>query len=780
MRRCQAPSQLAARLGQEVPETWGSQGVQGKGRAAKRKTKYVDSDDEDGREVVSPGRNPLSPVQNLQRAPMIGSCSPGGQSLLSPHEALIRSVSSPGRRQSSISNFFRSLLNKPFRVPIAGYTGSSYGKSLGVRRAGGRQPLHDPAEEGALVLHCPPDLSEHDRLRVDPLLAEVAVVVDPLLSKVLRPHQREGVKFMYDCVTGARVAGYHGCVMADEMGLGKTLQCIALLWTLLRQSPECKPAIDKAVVVCPSSLVRNWFNEINKWLPGKLKPLAMEGGTKDQIDKDLRGFMNTYGRRPHNPILIISYETFRLHATVLQSGEIGLLLCDEGHRLKNSENQTYGALMGIRCKRRVILSGTPIQNDLLEYFSLVHFVNEGILGSSGDFRKKFENPILRGRDADATEDQTRKGQESMKEMAELVNPSIIRRTQALLSKYLPVKVEQVLCCRITPLQTAIYEAFCSSDTVRRTLRAEEEVKMTGSSLAAITSLKKLVNHPDLVFQACKERKEGFETALELFPPGYEPGRGKLRPELSGKLTVLDCLLAVVRATSKDKVVLVSNYTQTLDMFQDLCALRNYGFVRLDGSMSIKKRAKVVDQFNDPTSPTFVFMLSSKAGGCGLNLIGANRLVMFDPDWNPANDEQAMARVWRDGQKKQCFIYRMLAVGTIEEKIFQRQTHKKALSSCVVDQEEDVERHFSLNDLRDLFKLEAGTVSDTHDKLRCRRCVAGVEVRAPPPDSDCNSDLSSWHHATAKKGLVDLALKQVWDTGVTFCFHHVSHHQITTV
>ena len=157
-------------------------------------------------------------------------------------------------------------------------------------------------------------------------------------------------------------------------------------------------------------------------------------------------------------------------------------------------------------------------------------------------------------------------------------------------------------------------------------------------------------------------KEGFETAMDFFPAGHDPERGRLRPELSGKLSILDGLLAVVKSTTTDKVVLVSNYTQTMDMFEKLCRLRNYGYVRLDGSMSIKKRAKVVDQFNDPASNQFIFMLSSKAGGCGLNLIGANRLVMFDPDWNPANDEQAMARVWRDGQKKQCYIYRMLAVG----------------------------------------------------------------------------------------------------------------------
>ena len=136
--------------------------------------------------------------------------------------------------------------------------------------------------------------------------------------------------------------------------------------------------------MCPSSLVKNWYNEIFKWLGQKVSPLAMDGGSKADIDRDLKGFMNTFGRRPNNPVLIISYETFRLHCQVLHSSEVGLVLCDEGHRLKNSENQTYQALMGLKSKRRVLLSGTPIQNDLLEYFSLVHFVNEGILGNISD------------------------------------------------------------------------------------------------------------------------------------------------------------------------------------------------------------------------------------------------------------------------------------------------------------------------------------------------------------------------------------------------------------
>lgn len=146
--------------------------------------------------------------------------------------------------------------------------------------------------------------------------------------------------------------------------------------------PEAKPLIEKAIIVAPSSLVKNWYNEIFKWLKNRVQPLAIDGGNKADIDTKLIGFMKTYGRRCINPILIISYETFRLHAQVLHQDEVGLVLCDEGHRLKNSENQTYQALINLKAKRRVLLSGTPIQNDLLEYFSLVHFVNQGLLGTA--------------------------------------------------------------------------------------------------------------------------------------------------------------------------------------------------------------------------------------------------------------------------------------------------------------------------------------------------------------------------------------------------------------
>jgi DNA repair and recombination RAD54-like protein len=170
--------------------------------------------------------------------------------------------------------------------------------------------------------------------------------------------------------------------------------------------------------------------------------------------------------------------------------------------------------------------------------------------------------------------------------------------------------------------------------------------------------------------------------LQPYYKDFKPD--KFDPTLSGKFLLLDLILAITKMHTDDKFVLVSNYTQTLDTCQELCKLRGYGYVRLDGTMAIKKRSKLVAEFNSPESSDYVFMLSSKAGGCGLNLIGANRLIMFDPDWNPANDDQAMARVWRDGQKKRCFIYRLVTAGTIEEKMLQRQLHKKALSGVVVD------------------------------------------------------------------------------------------------
>ncbi|KAI8819837.1 P-loop containing nucleoside triphosphate hydrolase protein [Fimicolochytrium jonesii] len=690
------------------------------------------------------------------------------------------------------SSFFaadRNAITRKFKVPtfLSGRPAGGAlraGTTLGTRPRTNvyKGPLYDPEAPDAIVLHHPRVLSATEKLEALKLKpkdgssdVEVHVVVDPMLGKVLRPHQIEGVRFLYNCVTGRVKDNAYGCIMADEMGLGKTLQCITLLWTLLKQSPQAgKATIDKAVIACPSSLVKNWANELVKWLgPNSIRPYACDNkGTKEQTEKDMRKFVSDKGRGIVQPVLIVSYETLRIYCDILCQTEIGLLLCDEGHRLKNADSQTYINLNKLNAKRRVILSGTPIQNDLTEYFALISFAIPDVLGSGAEFRKKYELPILRGRDAEASEKDRNLSEERLKELLAIANQFIIRRTAELLTKYLPVKYEHVVFCKLTDAQMNLYKHFTKSKEVSRLLSG------SGSQpLRAITFLKKLCNHPALI-----DRKLLGPETDSILPPNFD--WNKAQAEFSGKMLLLERMLDKMRKTSSDKIVLISNYTQTLDLIEIMCRQRRWGQLRLDGSMTIQKRQKLVDRFNDPAGPEFIFLLSSKAGGCGINLIGANRLILFDPDWNPANDAQALARVWRDGQKKTCFIYRFIATGSIEEKIFQRQAHKQSLSSCVVDAEEDVERHFSLENLRQLFLLNEDTLSDTHDTFRCKRCVRGMQMKKPAENTVNTgaqaADTSNWNHFSKEElhKVHDTVLK---DEGIasgvaTYVFQNKSHDQ----
>ncbi|KAJ3071028.1 DNA-dependent ATPase protein rad54 [Podochytrium sp. JEL0797] len=636
---------------------------------------------------------------------------------------------------------------KPLTVKGSGekFLGSGFkqGSILGVRSQVNRiqGPVHDPEQEGAIILFTPHIMSQvelFERTKSTAIgkpqpMQQVHVVIDPILAKVLRKHQVEGVKFLYDCLVGIKKENCFGCIMADEMGLGKTLQCITILWTLLRQSPEPgKPTIEKAIIVCPSSLVKNWSNELKKWLgPHRINSLACDNkGGREQSSRDLEQFVAAKGRGVTQPVLIISYESLRGYSELLSRTEIGLLMCDEGHRLKNADSQTYVSLNGLNAKRRVILTGTPVQNDLVEYYSLLSFAIPGVLGTEAEFRKNFENPIQRGRDSMALQADREKGDEKLKELLVIANKFIIRRTAELLTKFLPTKYEHVVFCKFTPLQLALYESFCSSPETKKLLNG-----VGSQPLKAITLLKKLCNHPAL----------GYEFfGKDAFPPGFNADM--CQPQFAGKMMLLYNMLGKIKAAN-DKIVLISNYTQTLDLFDKMCRANQWGVLRLDGSMTIPKRQKLVDQFNDPLGKEFVFLLSSKAGGCGLNLVGANRLVLFDPDWNPANDAQALARVWRDGQKKTCFIYRFIATGSIEEKIFQRQAHKQSLSSSVIDEAVDGERHFSQEELRKLFILNTTTACDTHDTFKCKRCIRGRQVQKPNKMSAGATamDTSQWNH-----------------------------------
>ena len=279
-------------------------------------------------------------------------------------------------------------------------------------------------------------------------------------------------------------------------------------------------------------------------------------------------------------------------------------------------------------------------------------------------------------------------------------------------------------------------------------------------------LTKLCNYPGLVHakalafleQQNEEIPESKQMTInDFFPEDFD--ESFVRTELSGKLTVLKALLDNVKKNTDDKVVVVSNFTKTLDVIQSLCNEQKWKFFRLDGKTEQTKRQQYVDSFNSPFSDTFVFLLSSKAGGTGLNLIGANRLILVDSDWNPATDRQAMARVWRDGQNKRVFLYRLLMTGSIDEKIFQRQLSKEGLSASVLDSAFG-KVQFSKTDLKDVFSLAVNTLCDTHD-LICDCWRKGKDQgKSSVLSRKAAFDISRWNHLNDPKYLKDdVALRE---------------------
>ncbi|KAF2497272.1 putative dsDNA-dependent ATPase [Lophium mytilinum] len=556
-------------------------------------------------------------------------------------------------------------------------------------------PRHDPTTENALVMKRPTIRPQGKQI--------VDVVVDPVLSKHLRDHQREGVQFLYECVMGMRSNG-EGAILADEMGLGKTLQTIALLWTLLKQNPIYQegPVVKKALIVCPAGLLNNWRREFRKWLGNeRIGVFVVEG-------KNVRLADFTKGKA--YSVMIIGYEMLRNVQEQLKKGSgIDIVIADEGHRLKTANNKAMLAIQSLNTDRRIILSGTPLQNDLSEFYTAIDFVNPGLLGKRNVFKKEFENPIMRGRQPEATAKDHEKGEARWQELVSIAGQFMIRRTADVLAKYLPPKSEYILFCKPTPVQSTVYTNVLKSPFFSAALGNTE------TALQLINILKKVCNSPTLL--KAKNPDDAPSEMLASFTAAIAPSVLSSN-RCSSKIRVLDALLHRIHTNTDEKVVIVSNYTSTLDIIGRLLSSLDYAFLRLDGSTPASKRQDLVERFNRTSQKScFAFLLSAKSGGVGLNLIGASRLVLFDLDWNPATDLQAMARIHRDGQKKPCKIYRLLVQGALDEKIFQRQVTKQGLADAVVDKKASA-ASFSHEELRDLFSLDEKDHCQTHDLIGC--------------------------------------------------------------
>jgi DNA repair and recombination protein RAD54B len=597
--------------------------------------------------------------------------------------------------------------NGQFKTPLLSTT------VMPQDKGGVPTPRHNPNAPGAVVMRRPKDCPKGKQI--------VDVVLDPFLGQWIREHQREGVKFLYECVMGMRPFDGNGALLADDMGLGKTFTTIALLWTLLKQNPihGSESLIKKALVVCPVTLIKNWKKEFKRWLGNERCGVFVADGNNIRITDF------THGRS--YSVMIIGYEKLRsVQAELKKGGGIDIIICDEGHRLKTDGNKAAQAIKTLNTPRRVILSGTPVQNDLSELFVMVDFVNPGILGTYKTFKKEFETPILASRNPDATEKVREKGDARQEELSNLTKQFILRREASLLAKYLLPKTEYVVFCKPTQAQAEVYQNVLNSPVFNKLLGSSE------ASLQLITILKKVCNSPTLLLKTSKTAppsNDNVATLLESIPPHLLRASNAT---VSSKVRVLDRMLRSLSETTKEKIVLVSNYTSTLDMLGHHLSSLSLPYLRLDGSTQTGKRQDLVDQFNrEPASKSFAFLLSAKSGGAGINLIGASRLVLFDVDWNPATDLQAMARIHRDGQKREVKIYRFLMAGGMDEKIYQRQVTKMGLADSVMDGKR-TEASFSAAELRDLFTLHLQVTCQTHDLLGCG--CNGRAVEHPPPSS----------------------------------------------
>ena len=499
---------------------------------------------------------------------------------------------------------------------------------------------------------------------------DLAVFIEQKYAKHLRDYQAEGVEFLYSCISGRRSPAQLGCILADHMGLGKTLTTLSLVYATTRK--ESKSPIKKVLIVTPASLLKNWSIEISKWFGERISHKTLESGKEAANTTSIKLF--AAGKVN---CLLCGYEFF-----VTLKGKLDpvpdLVICDEGQRLKNHNTLTYKSIMSLKTSRRILLTGTPLQNDIREYYCLVNIVNFNALGSWEVFRMRYADPIYRGQGPYATAEDVRVSDGKSNEIWKKTQSFVLRRTAEKIFKRLPPRNEYVVLINLNQLQEQLYCSYLGSDIVDNVNN-----NVFKDVFALITALRKIVSHPDLIYHRKKTEHaliKEHQRALSLFPEDYLLSKDRAAHSPKLKLTMEIVSLACEAA---EKVIVASYWNKNLDFVQEALHKESFKYLRVEGSTPAHLRSQIIDQFNSEKH-FVVLLLSCKAGGTGLNIVGASRMVMFDVDWNPKNDQQAMARIWRPGQNKEVHIYRLITVGTIEEKIYQKQISKENLSLHLID------------------------------------------------------------------------------------------------
>jgi SNF2 family DNA or RNA helicase len=469
------------------------------------------------------------------------------------------------------------------------------------------------------------------------------------LKATLRPYQEQGLSWLYFI----HELGSGG-VLADDMGLGKTIQTIALLLML---KAERKEKALRALIVAPTSVVSNWVREIERFGPSLSTALWHGAGRREQRDE-----------LESANVIITSYALLRRDIDLLKGLRLDYAILDEAQNIKNPLSATAQAAKELNAERRLALTGTPVENRLSEIWSIFEFVSPGLLGSLQKFEERFARPIDQGDSKVAAR------------LRATIHPFILRRTKTEVAKDLPPKLEVDKIIDLAPDQRAIYTQVLRE--VRAQVMGEvERVGVARSQLHILAGLTKLRQ------AACDPRLLGLPREFSH--------------EDSGKLSALRELVDEVESGGH-KVLIFSQFVSMLKLVANALDEDKVRYEYLDGSTM--DRPQRIDRFQtDPTIP--VFLISLKAGGSGLNLTAADTVIHFDPWWNPAVEDQASDRAHRIGQKKVVTVYRLVAAGTIEEKILQLKQKKKDLVASVLTEDAGGAKTLTRDDLDDLFRLE---------------------------------------------------------------------------
>ena len=480
----------------------------------------------------------------------------------------------------------------------------------------------------------------------------------------LRGYQMEGLNWLLHnwC------RGING-ILADEMGLGKTIQCIAFLAALFQERHQHGPFL----VVVPLSTITAWQREFAKWAPSINVVLYVGNAASRDIIRRYEWFANTPQRgrggrstRYRFHVVLTTYEFVTKDKAHLNAVHWSYLMIDEAHRLKDNRSLLYTVLHSFTTDNRLLVTGTPLQNSLSELWCLLHFLHADKFPSLPDFEAQHGN-VRSGELAD------------VRSLHDVLQPHLLRRTKKDVLKSLPSKKEKILLVEMSALQRK-YSRWIIARNYRDLNKGVKGKKASLSNI--IVELKKCVNHPYLIKppgQDTTTDEEREREAAELSTPELHLA-AMIRH--SGKLLLLDKLLRRLKETGH-RVLIFSQMVKMLDILAEYLRLRGFVYQRLDGGMRSQERQYAMDHFNAPSSADFCFILSTKAGGLGINLATADTVIIFDSDWNPQNDLQAEARAHRIGQKNTVNIYRFVTRNTVEEDILQRAKQKMILDHLVI-------------------------------------------------------------------------------------------------